>query len=80
MRSPRPGEDRGDYARAFDFYQRGTARQRARVHYDPVQTEVMNDRLVEVYSAELLESMRGAGNPDAAEWIINSASPSRARR
>ncbi len=63
-------EDRGDYARAFDFYQRGNARQRARVHYDPVQTEVMNDRLVEVYSAELLESMRGAGNPDPAPIFI----------
>ncbi len=63
-------EDRGDYARAFDFYQRGNARQRARVHYDPVQTEVMNDRLVEVYSTELLESLRDAGNPDAAPIFI----------
>ena len=40
------------------------------VHYDPVQTEVMNDRLVEVYSAELLDSLRGHGDPDAAPIFI----------
>ncbi len=44
-------EDRGDYERAWEFYRRGNARQRAAVAYDPVQTEVMNDRLIETYSA-----------------------------
>ena len=33
-------EDRGDYERAWDHYRRGNEKQRAEVHYDPVQTEV----------------------------------------
>ena len=63
-------EDRGDYERAWDFYRRGNAQQRAAVHYDPVQTEVMNDRLVEVFSAEFLASLTGAGNPDPSPIFI----------
>ena len=47
--------------------------------YDPVQTEVMNDRLVEVYSAEFLESLRGAGDPDPRR-SSSSACRARARR
>ena len=39
-------EDRGDFERAWDYYSSGNTRQRAEVSYDPVQTEVMNDRLV----------------------------------
>jgi tetratricopeptide (TPR) repeat protein len=63
-------EDRGDHERAWDYYRRGNDKQRSEVHYDPVQTEVMNDRLVEVYSPELLESLRGGGNPDASPIFI----------
>jgi tetratricopeptide (TPR) repeat protein len=63
-------EDRGDYDRAFDFYRRGNEKQRAEVRYDPVQTEVMNDRLVGVYTAEFLESLAGAGHPDPAPIFI----------
>jgi len=63
-------EDRGDYDGAFEYYRRGNARQRARVHYDPVQAEVMNDRLVEVYTAGFLESLAGAGNPDPSPIFI----------
>ena len=63
-------EDRGDFERAWEFYRRGNETQRAEVTYDPVQTEVMNDRLLEVYTAEFLESLRGAGNPDDAPIFI----------
>jgi tetratricopeptide (TPR) repeat protein len=63
-------EDRGDYARAWDFYREGNERQRAQVTYDPVQTELMNDRLIEVYTAEFLESLADAGDPDAAPIFI----------
>jgi tetratricopeptide (TPR) repeat protein len=63
-------EDRRDFGRAWDFYRRGNEAQRAEVTYDPVQTEVMNDRLLEVYSAVLLESLGGAGDPDPAPIFI----------
>jgi tetratricopeptide (TPR) repeat protein len=63
-------EDRGDFERAWDFYRRGNETQRAQVTYDPVQTEVMNDRILEVYSADLLESLAGAGDPDPSPIFI----------
>jgi tetratricopeptide (TPR) repeat protein len=63
-------EDRADYERAWEFYRRGNARQRAAVAYDPVQTEVMNDRLIETYSAEFLLSRRDAGDPDSSPIFI----------
>jgi len=63
-------EDRADYERAWDFYHRGNARQRAAVAYDPVQTEVMNDRLIATYGEEFLASHRGAGDPDPSPIFI----------
>jgi tetratricopeptide (TPR) repeat protein len=63
-------EDRGDDERAWEFYRQGNERQRAEVHYDPVQTELMNDRLVATYTAEFLESLRGAGDPGEAPIFI----------
>jgi tetratricopeptide (TPR) repeat protein len=63
-------EDRGDHERAWEYYRRGNERQRAQVRYDPVQAEVMNDRLVNVYDAELIGSLDGAGDPDASPIFI----------
>jgi tetratricopeptide (TPR) repeat protein len=63
-------EDRGDHERAWAYYRRGNEAQRAQVAYDPVQTEVMNDRLVDVYTAEFLGSLEGAGDPDGAPIFI----------
>ena len=63
-------EDRGEYEGAWEFYRRGNTKQRADVIYDPVQTEVMNDRILKVYDAEFLAARRGAGNPDASAIFI----------
>ncbi len=63
-------EDRGDFARAWDFYRRGNEKQRSEVHYDPVQTEVMNDRLVGTYTAEFLASKADAGHSDSSPIFI----------
>lgn len=63
-------EDRQDYARAFEYYRRGNELQRAQVSYDPVQTEVLNDRIVETFSPELFEALRGAGDPDPSPIFI----------
>ncbi len=63
-------EDHGDFGQAWHYYRTGNVKQRAQVAYDPVQTEVMNDRLVKVYTAEFLAARAGWGNPDAAPIFI----------
>jgi tetratricopeptide (TPR) repeat protein len=63
-------EDRGDFERAWDHYRRGSEMRRAEVAYDPVQTEVVNDRIVSTFSAEFLDSMKGAGDPDSSPIFI----------
>ncbi len=63
-------EDRGDFERAWHFYRSGNQKQRALVTYDPVQTEVVNDRIVDVYTAEFLAERNGAGHPDPAPIFI----------
>jgi tetratricopeptide (TPR) repeat protein len=63
-------EDRSDFERAWHFYETGNAKQRATVSYDPVHTETMNDRLIEVFSREFLESRDGAGHSDASPIFI----------
>jgi len=63
-------EDRGEFDRAFERYRAGNALQRAAVSYDPVQTEVMNDRLLATFTPEFLAARAGAGNPDPAPIFI----------
>jgi tetratricopeptide (TPR) repeat protein len=63
-------EDRGDYARAWQYYRAGNQRQRGELSYDPVRSEATNDRLVDVFSRELLSAHAGAGHPDAAPIFI----------
>ena len=52
-------EDRGDYERAWAYYQEGNTKQRAEVAYDPVQTEAANDRLIATFSGDFLASRAG---------------------
>ena len=54
-------EDRGEYARAFELYAAGNRARRALEHYDPVQTEVINDRIRAVFDAEFLARHAGVG-------------------
>jgi tetratricopeptide (TPR) repeat protein len=63
-------EDRGEFDRAWEFYASGNQLQRKEVSYDPVQTEVINDRLIETFSAEFIASHGGVGNPDDAPIFI----------
>ena len=63
-------EDRGDYERAWEHYRRGNESQRAQVKYDPVQTEVMNDRIRAVFDAAQVEKLRGTGDPDPSPIFI----------
>ncbi len=63
-------EDRGEYAQAFELYERGNRTRRALESYDPVQTEVLNDRIVEVFSAPFLAEHSVSGHPDPAPIFV----------
>ncbi|MDP9199921.1 MAG: sulfotransferase [Pseudomonadota bacterium] len=63
-------EDRGDYARAFELYGGGNRTRRAMENYDPVQTEVINDRIMKVFDAEFLARCTGRGHPDRAPIFV----------
>jgi tetratricopeptide (TPR) repeat protein len=63
-------EDRGDYARAFELYREANARQRMLVSYDPVQAEVMNDRIISVFGPKLLAAGSEGDPSDAPIFIV----------
>jgi tetratricopeptide (TPR) repeat protein len=63
-------EDRGEFDRAWEFYSSGNQLQRKEVSYDPVQTEVVNDRLIATYTADFLDSHRADGNADPAPIFV----------
>jgi tetratricopeptide (TPR) repeat protein len=63
-------EDRGEYPRAFELYAAGNRARRALEHYDPVQTEVIHDRIRAVFDAEFLARHAGAGDPDPAPIFV----------
>jgi tetratricopeptide (TPR) repeat protein len=57
-------EDAKDYDAAFEHYAEGARRQRARVRYDPVQTETINARIKAVFTRELFTTRVGQGCTD----------------
>jgi tetratricopeptide (TPR) repeat protein len=63
-------EDLGDYARAFELYDRGNRTRRAQENYDPVETEAINDRIVNVFDAGFLAQHAGRGHPDPAPIFV----------
>ncbi len=63
-------EDAGDFDAAWDYYQRGNAKQRMLEHYDPVQTETANDEIIETFDASFLQSAAGQGHSDAAPIFV----------
>ena len=63
-------EDAGGFDTAWDYYQRGNAKQRMLEHYDPVQTETTNDEIIETFGASFLQSAEGQGHSDAAPIFV----------
>jgi len=63
-------EDRSDYARAFELYARGNRVRRSLENYDPVQTEVINERIKAVFDAAFLAQHAGRGHPDPAPIFV----------
>ena len=63
-------EDRGNYDRAWAYYEEGNSRQRVLENYDPVRTETMNDEIVEVFNQEFLFANTGLGHPSAEPVFV----------
>jgi tetratricopeptide (TPR) repeat protein len=63
-------EDRGDYARAFTHFEQGNRTRRPLEEYDPVQTEVINERIRRVFDEALLARHADAGDPDPAPIFV----------
>jgi hypothetical protein len=63
-------EDRGEHARAFPLYEAGNRTRRRHETYDPVQTEVMNERIRAVFDAAFFERHAGAGVADPAPIFV----------
>jgi hypothetical protein len=63
-------EDRGDFERAWRYYEEGNATQRMEENYDPVRTEVLNDAIVQVFDRELLQARVGQGHPSSEPIFI----------
>ncbi len=63
-------EDRGDFEKAWGYYADGNAGRRAVEIYDPVQTEVTNDALIDVFGKELFEKHTAVGDPDPSPIFV----------
>lgn len=63
-------EDAGDFAQAWRDYSAANAAQRLLVSHDPVQAEVMNTALMEVFDAAFFAARRGWGEPDRAPIFV----------
>ena len=65
-------EDAKDYDKAFEYYSRANETHRETIAYDPVQTEVIHNKIRDVFSAELFERFASQtyGCEDAAPIFI----------
>jgi tetratricopeptide (TPR) repeat protein len=63
-------EDRGDFDRAWAYYEEGNSTQRLEETYDPVRTEVMNDEIIKVFDSGFLAQHSGTGNPSPEPIFI----------
>ena len=63
-------EHEKNYDLAFEHYRRGNDLRREHEIYDPVQTQVVHDRVIEVFSREFLAEREGWGDPDPAPILI----------
>ena len=63
-------EDRGDYDRAWHYYDTGNQRQRKKVYHDPVAMELRHEEISAVFTRELFEKHAGQGFESAAPIFI----------
>jgi tetratricopeptide (TPR) repeat protein len=63
-------ENEKDYDRAFENYLQGNDLRRQHEIYDPVQTQVIHDRLIKVFNHQFFEARAGSGDPDPAPILV----------
>ena len=63
-------EDRKDFDLAWQYYEKGNAERRMTEYYDPVRAEVINDKVIETFDAELLAKLGGQGHADPAPIFV----------
>lgn len=63
-------EGNGDYERAFEYFERGNKKRRLDEPYDPVFTERLHDRMIDVFSSEFLDVFSGVGDHNAEAIFI----------
>jgi tetratricopeptide (TPR) repeat protein len=63
-------ENEKDYDTAFEHYRLGNELRRQREIYDPVQTQVVHDRIIEVFGKEFFAERQGWGDPDDAPILV----------
>ncbi|MFC1796117.1 sulfotransferase, partial [Pseudomonadota bacterium] len=63
-------ESENDYDKAFEHYRRGNDLRRTYEIYDPVQTQVVHDRIIEVFNCDFFEERKGYGDPSPAPILI----------
>jgi len=59
-----------DYDRAFDCYRRGNDLRRGHEIYDPVQTQVVHDRIIRVFDRAFFAAREGYGDPSPDPILI----------
>ena len=63
-------ENEEDYDRAFEYYRLGNDLRRGHEIYDPVHTQVVHDRIIEVFDREFLQERDGWGDPGPSPILI----------
>ena len=63
-------EDRQEYDRAWHYYDEGNSKRRSQEVYDPLETELVNDAIVDAFTEKFLQDNTGVGHTDAAPIFI----------
>ena len=63
-------EDRNDYDQAWHYYDEGNSKRRMQESYDPVEIEVANGNIIDVFNREILERNTGNGNTDPSPIFV----------
>ena len=63
-------EDREDFDAAWQYYEKGNSKRRMMEYYDPVNSEDIHDRVIEVFDREFLSEHSGQGHADPAPIFV----------
>lgn len=63
-------ENQHEYDMAFSYYRQGADLRRPHEVYDPVQNQLVHDRIIKVFDKPFIEKREGWGNPDDSPILI----------